>query len=207
MSTVSLPPSIGPLPAIVPPVPVRRFSVAEYQQMIRAGILGKDDAVELLEGWIVPKMARNPEHDAVISILSVEILGPILPGGWFCRGQSAMSATESQPEPDIAVVRGRPRDYFDRHPGPGDMALVVEVADSSLARDRNLKARIYAAAGVPVYWIVNLTDRRVEVFTEPSGPAAEPSYRRAETLGVGAALPLLIDGRELPPIAVGELFP
>lgn len=207
MATISLPSSIMLLPAIVPPVPIRRFTVAEYREMIRTGILKEDDAVELLEGWVVPKMPRNPEHDSAISILSVELLGKMLPDGWFCRGQSAIDTNDSQPEPDIAVVRGRPRDYRDHHPGPGEMALVIEVADSLLSRDRTLKARIYAAAGVPVYWIVNLADRCVEVYSEPSGAVAEPSYRRIEAFDAGAMLPRMIDGRQLPAIAVRDILP
>src|SRR5438270_1483781 len=163
----SLPAVTPPLPAIVPPLPVRRFTVEEYHQMIQAGVLGEDDDVELLEGWIVPKMPRNPPHDTMISIVMDDVLTRRLPGGYHCRGQSAITTAESEPEPDIAVVRGPKRDYLTRHPGPVDMVLVVEVSDSSLPRDRTIKVRIYAAAAVPVYWIINLVDQQVEVYTDP----------------------------------------
>ncbi|MGZ3415793.1 MAG: Uma2 family endonuclease, partial [Isosphaeraceae bacterium] len=139
------------LPPVVPPVPVRRFTVDEYHQMIRAGILGEDDNVELLEGWIVPKMPRNPAHDALIAWVHNRVLAPRLREGWYCRGQSAITTPDSEPEPDLAVIRGSESDYLSRHPGPADTALAVEVADSSLGRDRSIKARIYAAAGVPLY--------------------------------------------------------
>ena len=136
------------LPPVVPPVPVRRFTVEEYHQMIQAGILGEDDDVELLEGWIVPEMPRNPAHDALIAWVHNRVLAPRLREGWFCRGQSAITTPDSEPEPDLALIRGSERDYLSRHPGPADTALAVEVADSSLSRDRSIKARIYAAAGV-----------------------------------------------------------
>ena len=94
------------LPPVVPPVPVRRFTVDEYHQMIRAGILGEDDNVELLEGWIVPKMPRNPAHDALIAWVHNRVLAPRLREGWYCRGQSAITTPDSEPEPDLAVIRG-----------------------------------------------------------------------------------------------------
>src|SRR5208283_4996251 len=110
------------LPPVVPPVPVRRFTVDEYHQMIQAGIIGEDDNVELLEGWIVPQMARGPAHDAIISVIMNVVVETRLPKGWFGRVRSGMTTTDSEPEPDVVVVRGSPRVYFARHPGPADMA-------------------------------------------------------------------------------------
>jgi Uma2 family endonuclease len=201
---VAIPPA---LPSIVPTLPIRRFTVDEYHRMIQAGILGEDDAVELLEGWIVPKMSKNPPHDTMISIIMMDVLTPRLPGGWHCRGQSAVTTTDSEVEPDIAVVRGLKRDYLARHPGPADMALVVEVADSSLARDRSEKVRIYARAAVPVYWIINLVDRQVEVYTDPTGPDSGPVYRTRRDYRPGDMVPFVVDGRELGPIPAQELLP
>jgi len=199
--------SSPPLPAIVPPLPVRRFTVDEYHQMITAGILGEDDDVELLEGWIVPKMARNPAHDAVISWIMNRRLAPRLPEGWFCRAQSAITTAASEPEPDIAVVRGSELDYLARHPGPADMALVIEVAESSLPKDQSLKSRVYAAAAVPVYWIINLIDHQVEVFTDPTGPDAAPVYRAHQDYQPGDLIPFVVDGRDLGPIPAQDLLP
>src|SRR5439155_4907471 len=143
-------------------LPLRRFTVDEYQRMIRAGILTDEDAVELLEGWIVLKMPRNPPHDAIVARLINKLLTPQLPAGWFCRGQSAIQTASSQPEPDVAVVRGSEFDYLDHHPGPTDIAVVIEVADSSL--DRDVKSSTYARAGLRAYWIVNLPERQLEVY-------------------------------------------
>src|SRR4051794_31502732 len=96
-----------PLTSARPPaLPLRKFTVDEYQRMIRAGILTDEDTVELLKGGIVKKMPRTPPHDAVVARLINKVLAPRLPADWFCRGQSAMQTATSQPEPDVAVVRG-----------------------------------------------------------------------------------------------------
>ena len=137
------------LPAVVPPLPVRRFTVDEYHRLIEIGVLSEDDDVELLEGWIVPKMGRTPLHDAVISWILNRVLTPRLPNGWFCRGQSAITIAGSEPEPDVSVVGGSELDYHNRHPAAAELALVIEVADSTLTRDRVFKTQIYASAGVP----------------------------------------------------------
>ena len=203
---MSIATTLPPLPAIMPPVPVRRFTVDEYHQMIQAGIIGEDDNVELLEGWIVPKMGRNPPHDTMISIVEA-VLPPLLPKGLFCRGQSAITTTSSEPEPDIAVIRGTQRDYWGRHPGPADMAQVIEVADSSLSRDRTIKGPIYAAAAVPVYWIINLVDSQIEVYTDPTGPDPAPVYRTRRIYRIGDMVPFVVVGRDFGPIPAQELLP
>src|SRR5690242_18522787 len=136
------------LSGLIPPVPVRRFTVAEYHRMVQAGILPAGEACELLDGWIVPKMTRSPLHDLALGLAEDEI-GRRLPLLWFRRSQSAVTTAESEPEPDLAVVRGRRRDYDTHHPGPGEMGLVVEIADSSLSQDRNVKGDLYARAGIP----------------------------------------------------------
>lgn len=148
------------------PFPIRRFSVEEYESMARNGILDEDDNVELLEGWIVPKLTKNPFHECVISLLQ-QCLGSRVTG-YHVRIQSAISTSDSEPEPDLAVVRGTPRDYRLRHPQPADIALIIEVADSSLVRDR-IKRRIYARARITHYWIVNLPELCVEVYGDPVG--------------------------------------
>jgi Uma2 family endonuclease len=93
--------------------------------------------------------------------------------------QNVLLTQDSAPEPDIAIVRGVPRDYMNRHQAAGDVALIIEVADSSLDRDR-LKARIYARAGVPVFWIVNLIENQIEVYSEVIGSGRSSAYQREE---------------------------
>ena len=189
-----------------PPFPVRRFTVDEYHHMIRTGLLTEQDKVELLEGWIVPKMPRNPPHDGTLD-LTQEVLRGCLPSGWRPRAQCAVTLPDSEPEPDVAVVTGAPARYRDHHPGPQEIAFIVEVADSSLARDRNEKARAYAAAGIPVYWIVNLVDTRIEVYTSPSGPAALPRYGQRQDYGPGDLIPLVVGGQQVGQIAVADILP
>jgi Uma2 family endonuclease len=98
--------------------------------MGRAGILTSDDRVELLEGLLVTQMNKTPAHTLATALLREE-LAALLPAGWYVRSQDPITLAASEPEPDLAVVRGTPRDYRDRHPGPGDVAVVVEIADAA----------------------------------------------------------------------------
>lgn len=204
--TIALPGAPGVAPSAPRPIlPLRQFTVAEYHRMIETRVLTEDDPVELLEGWIVQKIPRNPPHDGTVALTN-KALSRRLPPGWHVRIQSAITTSDSEPEPDLAVARGVEEDYLVRHPGPADLALVVEVADSTLDRDREEKARIYARAGIRAYWIVNLVDRRVEVYTDPSGAVALPAYRNPAHHDRNAMLPLNIDGDALS-IPVLELLP
>ncbi len=191
-----------------PPVPLARFTVEQYHQMIDAGVFASDDRFELLEGWIVAKMPRNPPHDVAI-VLAQEALQTRRPAGWHIRNQSAITLVDSQPEPDLAIVRGSARDYLARHPGPGDVALVVEVADATLDRDLGLKRRIYARAGLPAYWVLNLVDRRVEAHGDPTGPVAagEPSYCTIAIYGPGDSVPMAIGDAAPTLLPVDSLLP
>src|SRR5689334_22810447 len=101
----------------LPPGPVRRFTVEEYHRMIAAGVFAEDERSELLEGWIVPKMTRNPYHEAVIDATQ-EAIRKLLPEGWRLRTQSPTSTLDSEPEPDVAVAKGSLGDFVSRHPGP-----------------------------------------------------------------------------------------
>ncbi len=184
----------------------RRFSVSEYHRMIQAGILDENDQVELLEGYVVQKVPRNPPHDTALqrSRKRIKALARV---GWDVRIQFAVTLPDSEPEPDIAVARGDESLYANRHPGPGDLGLVVEVAESTLQRDRQDKARIYARAGIVEYWIVNLVDRQVEVLTGPSGPTAAPGYALQQVYAPGTLVPLVLDGLALGAIAVADMLP
>jgi Uma2 family endonuclease len=206
MSLISSFDVLTALPPVVPEVPIRRLSVAEYHQMLRAGILTEDDAVELLEGWLVPKMTKHPPHRAATRLTRVA-LEKIVPAAWYVDSQEPVTTDDSEPEPDVSVIRGQTRDYLARHPGPTDIGLVVEVADESLARDRGVKKRLYARARVPRYWIVNLIDRQVEVYSDPTGAADEPDFRDCRVYREGDEVPVVLDGMEVGRIAVRELLP
>jgi len=200
MTTTATPATYG-LDASIP-----RFSLARYQKMIEVGILTPDDKVELLENYVVLKMPRNPPHDGTIQI-STEALAPLIPPGWRLRVQLTVVLTDSQPEPDFALVRGDARTYVAHHPGPADVGLLIEVADSSLLRDQRDKTRIYARGGIPCYWIINLVDRQVEVYTQPSGPTALPSYGSVQTYQSGDRVSFVLDGVTVGSLAVADLLP
>lgn len=189
-----------------PEAPVYRFSVEDYHRLGETGILTPADRVELLEGWIVPKTVHNPPHDTALSLV-IGQLRPLLPDGWYDRLQMPITTSESEPEPDIAIVRGSPRDYSDRHPAPAEVGLLIEVADSTLGLDRGTKARLYARAGIEEYWIVNVVDRQVEVHSDPTGPAPDPAFQASHSFRPGEEIPFRLAGTELARIAVQDLLP
>jgi hypothetical protein len=184
---------------------IARFSVADYQKMIEVGILTAEDKVELLENYVVLKMPRNPPHDSTLQRMLRPLLRA-LPAGWDLRIQSAITLSDSQPEPDFALVRGSACDYQARHPAPADIGLVIEVADSSLLRDQLDKTRIYAHDGISCYWIVNLVDRRIEVYSQPSASMAGPSYGSLQTYQLADDVPLVLDGTPVGSIPVADLL-
>jgi Uma2 family endonuclease len=193
-------------PLAPPPEPIWRLSVAQYHEMIKTGILDEDDPVELLEGWLIPKMPKNPPH-RVAKRLAQNALDHLLPSGWYVEDQEPITTEDSEPEPDITIIRGAPRDYLERHPGPNDVPLVIEVSDATLRRDRGLKKRIYARAGIQVYWIINLLENCIEVYTEPSGSSEEPDYQRRQEYFPDDEIPVVIEGREVGRLAARELLP
>jgi len=199
-------PSVAALALAVPAEPIHRLSVEQYRKMALAGILTPDDRVELLEGWLVKKMTKNPPHRIATRKTRVA-LEEVIPGGWYVDSQEPIVTGDSEPEPDATVIRGKTEDYADRNPPAAHVALVVEVADASLLRDRQLKARIYARAGIPCYWILNLADRRLEVYTSPAPAASAPSYAELATLGAADDVPVLLDGAEVGRIEVSRLLP
>ena len=123
---------------------------------------------------------------------------------WFVREEKPVRIPDfDEPFPDLSVVRGDPETYADHHPGPADIGFLIEVSDSTLDRDQGEKCSAYARVGIPVYWIVNLVDRRVEVYTDPS-PAGYAS--RVDFLP-GQEIPVVIGGVEIGRIAVAEILP
>jgi Uma2 family endonuclease len=190
----------------IPDVPIYRLSVAQYHAMAKAGILTEDDPVELIEGWLVPKLTKH-RPQTLATLLVREALGRLIASGWYVDSQEPVTTPDSEPEPDIIVVRGGPRDYTDRQPGPAEISLVVEVADASLDTDRGKKKRLSARIGIAVYWIVNLIDRQIEVYTDPSGPVAEPDYRQRRDYGPNDTLPVLLDGTPVGSLLVADLLP
>lgn len=190
----------------MPPLPLYRLSVAQYHAMIDAGVFTEDDPIELLEGWLVTKMPKNRPHSLITQTLR-DLLPQLLPVGYFVEDQEPVTTEDSEPEPDMMVIRGRRRDYPTEPPKPENVAIIVEVSDSTLHRDRTIKKRLYAAAEIPVYWIINIVDNQVEVYTEPIGVGRKATYNREQVYGVEDEVPVVIDGRTLATIPTKEILP
>lgn len=205
MSPVLIPSAIRPEPAVTD-LPVWRFTVDEYRQLSETGVLNADNAVELLEGLLVPKMPKNPPHILVCKLLR-RCLERLLGEGWHVATQDPIATADSEPEPDLAVLRGAEEDYYDRLPTTADCPLVIEVADSTLNRDRGIKCRISARAGIQQYWIANLMDQSVETYSDPSGPIEFPSFGQSRSYLRGESIPVVLDGQTFGEIAVDDLFP
>lgn len=161
------------------------WTIGQYHRMIETGILPEGEPIELLDGLIVYKdrgagMTVHPLHALIVNRLMQ--LGPILEGlDCHVRLQNPITiAPNHEPEPDGVIVRGTLEDYAHSHPGPTDVLCVIEVADSSLERDRVTKQHIYATAEIPQYIIINLADRQVEVYEQPT--PSEGQYRRRSVL-------------------------
>ena len=184
---------------------LRRFSVDEYHKLIKLGILAEDGSCELLKGLVVNKMGKNRRHSLVTRRLR-EFLEPMLTN-CYVDSQEPLIALDSEPEPDVYVVRGKPEDYQDQQPTAKDVFLVIEVAEATLRQDRVTKKWIYAEGGIPIYWIVNLIDRQVEVYTQPSGPAKLPDYAPPQIVPAEGTLAVIIDGREVGRLAVKDVLP
>jgi Uma2 family endonuclease len=184
-----------------------RLTVHQPLKMADAGILGDEDHVELLGGLLVEKMVKNPPHKVAVNKLAAALRGLIL-AGWFVNEEKSVQLSRwSHPEPDGAVIRGVPDDYSGRDPTPAEIGMVAEVADSSYPMDRGVKWRKYAAARIPIYWIVNLPRRQIEVHMAPSGRGKSAGYRDTQVYGPDDEVPVSRDGRELGRMKVSDVLP
>jgi Uma2 family endonuclease len=206
MSATLIPSIVDSGGGVIPTTAVWRLSLDQYHAMIDRGILQSDDPIEFLEGVLVPKMTRNPPHRIALAHLR-DALQRMVGASWHLESQEAITLETSEPEPDLAIVRGLVDDYPDRHPGPGDLAFVAEVSDSTLAGDQTLKKRIYARARIIEYWIVNLVERQIEVYSDPTGPATQPDYRIRRVFTAGQTIPVNVGGVEIGFVAVSQILP
>jgi Uma2 family endonuclease len=180
-----------------------RFTVDQYERMAEVGILTTDDRVELINGYVVTKMPKGPEH--VWASKSLEnLLEPLVGTAWCVRREEpARIPALNEPEPDGVVARGTRRAYLRRHPEPAEIALIAEVSDTTYHRDRYEKYPAFAASGIPAYWIVNLPRRCIEVYTDP-GPGG---YATRKDYHAGDRVPVVIDGQPLGFVAVDDILP
>ena len=186
-------------PVIEPYVKTRRWRRVEYDRLVDLGMFA-GERLELLDGLLVIREPQGSQHAAIVAHIG-QVLAAAFGPGWHPRLHSPLALDDdSEPEPDVAVVAGGPRDYVSEHPSTA--VLVVEVADSSLRLDRRLKGGLYARAGLREYWIVNLVEGVLEVHREPE-PAADALngwvYRFAEILRPPARVtPLGAPGAVIP---------
>jgi Uma2 family endonuclease len=192
----------SPSPRRTPPL--HRITVDEYERIIASGSLEDPSRVELIDGYMVDKMEKNAEH-SYSTKETFKALDRRLPTGWTWRQEQPVRIPEfDEPEPDIAIVRGSDADYRRRHPTADDVGLLVEVSEATLRQDRGEKRTAYARAGIAVYWIVNLVNRQIEVYTRPT---KEGRYRSRKDYKPGQQVPVVIAGQQLPPIAVDDILP
>jgi Uma2 family endonuclease len=184
-----------------------RLTVRQFEQMIKAGILTADDRVELLGGILAEQMTKNAPHDFTIGHLA-KVLEALIGPDWVVREEKAVVLGRFwRPEPDLAVARGPLDRYRRAQPTTKELAFLVEVAESTYPADRGEKWQGYAAARVPAYWIVNLDDRRVEVYSDPFGRGGNARFRSAVTSGPGDAVPVVLAGRVIGQVAVNDILP
>jgi putative restriction endonuclease len=195
--------SIATSTSSLAPMPTRRWSVDEYHRMIECGVLTEDDRVELLEGWIVPKMGHNPPHATTID-RTHEALKARIPAQWRVRVQLPITTDRSEPEPDLVIAMGPASRYEDHHPRPEEIAAVIEVADATLSSDRDIKQRIYARAGIRYFWIVNIPSQTVEAYTLPA-TGEHVGYPTPEIYSIKDSVPLKV-GDLTTSVPVFDLF-
>jgi Uma2 family endonuclease len=187
------------------PLTLRRWTRSEYDRLVDLGLF-EGEPLELLGGQLVVAEPHGAYHASAISAVDYAVRA-VLPPGWLVRIQLPVSLDdESEPEPDLVVVPGRPADYLQSH--PDRPVLAVEVAESSLSFDRAHKGSLYARAGVRDYWLVNLVGRVLEVYRDP-GPDPEAiygwRYRSITVLAPPAVVvPLAFPSSQ---IVVAELLP
>ncbi|MEM9772860.1 MAG: Uma2 family endonuclease [Cyanobacteria bacterium P01_D01_bin.73] len=161
------------------------LTVEEYHRLCETGAIAYDARTELIRGQIYPMIAKGTPH-TICCRNFLKLLPPLLAEDELLQCQDPIRLPNaSEPEPDIAIIRTREDNYSDGHPEPADIVLLVEVADSSLAFDRDVKLPLYAEYGIEVVWLVNLQDDRLEVHQQPGQSKGKFIYQNREFYGRG----------------------
>lgn len=168
-----------------------RFDVDEYHKMLEVGLLHEDDRVELIGGEIVDTTPIGGPHFTCVTVLT-HLLVEASGGKYFVSVQNPVRlGVCDEPEPDLVLLKERPGG---EPPVPDDVLIVIEVSDTSLAYDRNVKLPLYAEAGIPEVWIVDFQGRKVETYSEP----ANGNYRNSRPVGPGERIRAsIVEGLEL----------
>ena len=150
------------------PFTIRKWTVKEYHKLGEMGFFHPEERVELLSGNIIKMSAKGTAHTSALGRTD-RLLQNLFENLAWVRLQDPIALDDnSEPEPDIAVVRIDPFDYATHHPTPSEVYLIIEVADSSLTFDREIKAKAYARSGITDYWVLNVNERQLHVFREPA---------------------------------------
>ena len=210
MSTVRYAPATALLaPGIAPLVPEdatpHLISAATFGRMLEAEVFPDDSRIELWDGRIYEKMAKTQAHAVTGNLVALE-LARVLPAGWFQGSENPLTINQARiPLPDVVILRGSPKDYLHRLPLPADVGLIVEISVTSLRFDTGAKMVGYAAASIPVYWVLNLVANVILVFEQPN--PTERRYQSAQIYAVGQAVPLRLDGVLIAEIPSLDLLP
>ena len=205
------------LPRLCGLATIAPLSLEQYHRMIEVGIVGEDDPMELIDGYLVfkdqgrgPGMGHGFPHATAVTNAQSLLLAAL---GTSCVIRTQLPITlgvggaggGKEPEPDVTVADGPAQRYLTHHPGPPEIRLLVEAADSSLALDRNVKGPLYATANIALYWIINLVDRQLEVYSDPD--AATGQYRSQQILGEHKQVTLSWPGLAPITLAVKDFLP
>ena len=203
MSTITRQPPLSPKWI---PKRLGRLTVDQYEAMVDSGAVTKQLNFVLINGYLVTKVTKKPPHVIAGELLRDEPFGARSAVQLARHGSSTGADTGLQRTgTGHRAARGKAKDYANRHPGPADLALVVEVVKSSLSEDRQM-ATIYGPAGIPVFWILNLKAHQVEVYTQLKRRGA-PGYGKPRIFKTGQSVPVVVDGKEVGRIAVADILP
>jgi Uma2 family endonuclease len=205
-SLVADAPLSPPVPKLAATFPPHRLSPERYQRLVDTGFFHENEPIFLWHGQLVEKMGKGQPHNTAFTQLNI-LLCKMVPAGWHLRPEQPVALGDSIPEPDFSIVRGHPRDYLRTPPTASDTALLIEVADSSLTVDSGAVLTEFARYAIPEYWIVNLVQQRIEIYTDPTGPIESPDYRTRRNYGPDDEVPLVLDGRDVGAIKVSDVLP
>ncbi len=205
MSTATV---VAPSQAATADVPYD-LTIDLFARMVESGLIPRDRRVFLSNGRLYEKMAKTKAHGFVGAAIT-RAVNRRLPDGWSLWPESTIVLDPTNaPLPDFALIRAAdPLDFAapDRYPGPGDVGLLIEVAVTSLHDDLTTALEKHARALIPIYWVVDVLDRRILIHTEPRVVNGRGEYARVETYRPGQSLPLVLDGQEVARIAFDELL-
>lgn len=198
-----------------PGVPRKRYAVDEFHALVETGRIKNRDRLELLEGWLVEKMPLNPYNNWLVDNLDKLLTAAesgVLADEWRVQTRVRICTTDSELEPELVVVRKRRRGRAGAGgsaacPPASEVAIVMEVGDHRMPEVRTTKARVYARAGIPTYWIMQPDRRCIDVFTEPDGPdVVEPVYQLRKQVPARDALPVILDGTRVGAVPLKSVF-